>query len=146
MDQIIPSPLYHTRTHEKRADKHCCSRDIRIYDSTVRTVSRRLLDFMASEKGENFYALLRLMMFQRSPKRAYISWHSLSTYKLAGVSLCPAKRRYKTADRNRRSYGLGFFFLAQNWCNITVSRAQCHRRKGTRRTDFMPHHRKGGIN
>jgi hypothetical protein len=71
MDQIITSPLYRTRTHEKKPGKYYCPRDIRIYDSIVRTASRSLLDFMASENGEKlFWAVLRLMMFQFNPKRA----------------------------------------------------------------------------
>jgi hypothetical protein len=73
MDQTITGPLYHKRTHEKKAGKYYCPRDIRIYDSIVRTASRSLLDFMASENGEKFWAVLRLMMFHCNPKRAYIS-------------------------------------------------------------------------
>jgi hypothetical protein len=73
MDQIIASPLYHKRTHEKKAGKYYCPRFVRIYDSIVRTASYSLLDFMASENGEKFFwAILRLMMFQCIPKLAYI--------------------------------------------------------------------------
>jgi hypothetical protein len=144
-DQTITSPLCRTRTREKKAGKYYCPRDIRIYDSIVRTAWRSLLVFMASENGEKFFwAVLRLMMFQCNPKRAYISWHLLNTYRLRSVRLRQTKRRYKTAERNRRSYGRGVV-LAQNWCNNIVSRAQCHRGKGTRRTDFILHSRKAEL-
>jgi hypothetical protein len=74
MDQIIASPLYHTRTHEKKAGKYYCPRFARIYDSIVRTASCILLDFMASENVEKFFwAILRLIMFKCSPKLVYIS-------------------------------------------------------------------------
>jgi len=147
MDQTITSPLYHTRTHEKKAGKYeyYCPRDIRIYDSIFRTASRSLLDFMASENGKKFFwAVLSLMMFQCNPTRACISWHSVNIYKLRSVRHCQNKRRCKTADRNRRSYSRGIV-LAQNWCNNIVRRAQCHRGKGTWRMDFILHSRKAEL-
>jgi hypothetical protein len=76
MDQTIASPLHHTRTHEKKAGKYkyYCPRDIRIYDSIVRTASRSPLDFMASENSEKFFwAVLRLMMFHCNPKRVFVT-------------------------------------------------------------------------